>query len=176
MNFDPRLVAPQPGAVIIPDEVVVEQELLNFGLSYDQAEAAMDQAARELGDADLEVNAANMAQQLSQDIGISVAVPTADQINDAKAAIAAAQGGTVTPSGPTGTLEQMQADIQTLKDEVSQLQQQEALNTEAIVRAVFKELGDRITGPASAAADVDAIEGGQPVAEQAQAEAAANPQ
>jgi len=102
MNFDPRVVAPQPGAVILPDMAVVEQEMLNAGVGYDQAEAALVQASRELGDSQLEETAANMVQQLNQDMGLSLPVPSADDIAAAKAAIQqAAQGGTTMAVDPT---------------------------------------------------------------------------
>jgi|SRR5581483_5038826 len=93
MNFDPRVVAPQPGAVILPDMVVVEQEMLDAGVTYDQAEAQMDQAARELGDAQMEVNANNMVQQLNQTMGLSLTDPTAEEIGAAQTAINQAKGG-----------------------------------------------------------------------------------
>jgi hypothetical protein len=182
MNFDPRVVAPEPGAVIIPDEAVVEQEMLDQGDSYDQAEAEMIQASRELGDSGIEVDAANMVPQIDQDTGLKLAPPTPDQINDAKAAIAAAQGGTVTPSSPApvGTLEQMQTDLADLQTRMAAIEQREALTNDAVtklaaIEAVFTPSAP-VTGPSGPAADADAIAGGQPVVEQQIAtDQAANP-
>jgi hypothetical protein len=75
------------------------------------------------------------------------------------------------PAQPPGQLEQMQADIAALKAQVAQLQQQEAINTDAILKELANRIAgapvSQLTGPGSAAGDIDALVGGQPVVEQA---------
>ena len=67
-------------------------------------------------------------------------------------------------------IDQMESDLVDLRNRVADIEKREALT----IDAVAKELASRIAGspattlegPASAAADVDAVEGGQPAVEQ----------
>lgn len=86
MNFDPRLLIQTPGQLLLADMVVVEQEYIDAGHSFDDAEAIMNDAA--IRASEDPSHPPITAETIAALIGVYP--PTQEQIDEAKAAIAGA--------------------------------------------------------------------------------------